>query len=805
MAKVDLSGKRVPADDLTWREQEILLLLSERLSNREIADRLHLAETTVKDYVSKILSKLYVKNRRQAVERANELGLLVKADKSTAKPQVNLPTARTPFVGRSEELAEIEDLLARARLLTLTGPGGIGKTRLAVKAAERASGDFKDGCYFVPLAPINSVEHIIQTIAESINFPLSTQEDPQRQLLRYLQNKEILLVIDNFEHLLGGVEIVSDILQAAPEVKALAASRERLNLQSETIYKIEGMGFSQIDGEEVEADSDALILFVQSARKVRPGFEATPDQLDQIENICQIVDGMPLAIELAAAWLHLLSVAEILAELEQGLDILVADTRDAPERHRSIRAVFEYSWLLLEQDEQETFKKLSVFRGGFTRDAAQQLAAASLSLLAGLVNKSFLSHDPASGRLEIHELLRQYAMEQLGESSAANVAAQHAHVSYYAEFLEHRKNLLRGPQQMTALVEIEADIENIRAAWRYALAEKNASIIWKMSFGLWHLCWIRWWNLAGMELFAAAAGALEGEEDSQAVAARALAISLQAYFMAWLGVPEQGFELAEQAVIILEKFDHPEALILAYDSLTVNAYMMNRYSKYVFTIEKLMKIAARLDKQWMYAFALFAVGMGALVTGDYQKATALAEENLVLYQELGDTIGSTTPLIVLGHADLARGDLKGARDSYLRCLEFAEQVGFHYSTQTATKYLGKVAVSLGRIEEAEKYLHQSLLISKEIGFYRDIIRLTYEFARLLTVQGKTERAVELLSLILDHPASDQVRWLEGKLRDNIRELLAKLESELAPEVFTAAMKRGKGLDLDETVANLLGC
>ena len=200
---------------------------------------------------------------------------------------------------------------------------------------------------------------------------------------------------------------------------------------------------------------------------------------------------MPLAIELAAAWLHILNMDEIIEELEKGLDILSTEVRDAPERHRSIRAIFDHSWSLLSQIEQEIFMHLSVFRCGFTREAAQQVSGASLLLLAGLVNKSLLSHDPDSGRLEVHELLRQYAQEQLGEKPVANLSAQEAHAAFYAEFMQQRWQHLKSDRQMQALEEIEADIENVRAAWRYYLDHKNAPQMWMFIHGLWHVYWIR--------------------------------------------------------------------------------------------------------------------------------------------------------------------------------------------------------------------------------------------------------------------------------------------------------------------------
>ncbi len=552
MKNSGLTGGEVYADDLTWREQEILILLAERLTNREIGENLHLAESTVKDYVGNILSKLYVKNRRQAVEQAKALGLLDRDRQTTVGPRTNLPSERTPFVGRKDELTEIKQQLCETRLLSLIGPGGIGKTRLALKAAEGVNDDFEDGVFFVPLAPIRSVKDIIQTIAEGLNFPIATHEDPQLQLLRYLRKRQLLLVMDNFEHLLDGVGIVSEILQAASGVKILATSRERLNLQSETVLHVGGMDFPAQAGSKGALTYDSITLFMQNASKVRPGFDPSPDELGGIANICQIVGGMPLAIELAAAWLHIINVNEIAIELEKDLDILATEVRDAPARHRSIRAVFDHSWSLLDQAEQEIFMRLSVFRGGFTREAAQQVAGASLQLLAGLADKSFLNHDPDSGRLEVHELLRQYAQEQLEKTPEASLSAQEAHAAYYAEFMQQRGEYLKSSKQMRALAEIEADMENVRAAWRYDLNQKNTPQIWKFIYGLWHFHWIRWWNHAGMELFAEAVKALQGEVDDESEALRALAMAFQAYFMAWLGIPESGYELAGEGVEILE-------------------------------------------------------------------------------------------------------------------------------------------------------------------------------------------------------------------------------------------------------------
>jgi predicted ATPase/DNA-binding CsgD family transcriptional regulator len=800
----DIPGEELYADELTWREQEVLMLLGERLTNREIAERLHLAESTVKDYVGKILSKLYVKNRRQAVERAKALGLLDGDQSTLLSSPISLPAEATPFVGRLDELEEIKQQLSRARLLTLIGPGGIGKTRLALRIAALMADDFKGGSYFASLAPIRSVEDLIQAIAETIKFPLATHENPQYQLLRFLQKKQILLVMDNFEHLLAGAAIVSEILQAAPEVKILATSRERLNLQSETILNVGGMAFPDKEGSKDAQNYDAIALFIQSAGKVLPGFDPSPNDLEQITHICQTVQGMPLAIELAAAWLHILNVDEITGELEKGLDILATEVRDAPQRHRSIETVFDHSWSMLQPAEREIFKRLSVFRGGFTRAAAQQVAEASLGQLASMVNKSFLGHDPDSGRLEVHELLRQYAQERLGKTPQDSLSAQEEHAAYFTAFMGEKWDQLKGERQMQALAEIEADIENVRAAWRYYLDQSNYLQLWNFIKGLWQVYWIRGWYHVGMELFAQAARSPQGKYiNEESTTVRALATAFQGFFMAWLDLAEQGFELAEESVSVLSNLNHPEALVLAYDSLAVNAYMLGRYTEEIRAAEEMLKIAAELEDEWLIAFTLFAVSMGALLKKDYTEAKRLAESNLKLSEEIGDVIGSTMPLIVLGHVAMARGDYQQARGFYLRCLKSSEQVGFFYSIQTASKYLGKVNLSIGDIDEAETYLLQCLSLTKEVGFVRDIINLLYEFARLRVAQGSPEQAAEILALVLQHPASYHSRMHEGRIRDSAKVLLTKLEADLPPETYSAALECGRVLELDEVVDDLL--
>jgi DNA-binding SARP family transcriptional activator/predicted ATPase len=349
----------------------------------------------------------------------------------SARPRHNLPAQSTPFVGREDELAEIAARLSNpeCRLLTLVGPGGSGKTRLALEAAARqiqaplrrlpgaprmeplAAGKgapgtgptpepsqrfpFEDGAFFVSLAPLRSVESIVPTVARAVGFSFYGAEvEARQQLLDYLRGKRMLLVLDNFEHLLGGVSLVTQVLESAPEVKILVTSRARLNVQAEHLFAVLGMYYPDRDAVQDAARYSAVQLFLDCARRARLGFELTAGNVADVVDICRLVEGMPLGILLAAAWVGMLTPAEIVAEIRESLGFLETDLRDVPRRQRSVRAVFDHSWNLLTPRERSVMQALSVFRGGFTRQAARRVAGATLHELRALVDRSLLQRGP---------------------------------------------------------------------------------------------------------------------------------------------------------------------------------------------------------------------------------------------------------------------------------------------------------------------------------------------------------------------------------------------------------------------------
>src|SRR5512135_1608227 len=357
---------------------------------------------------------------------------------ATALPtRNNLPVLPTPLIGRQREVEELRQLLRdpHCRLLTLVGPGGIGKTRLAIETASHVQAAFAEGVYFVPLAPVNSTRLIVPVTADALGFAFqsASSAEPKTQLFNYLKEKQALLVVDNLEHLLAepGIEVFAEILARAPHVKLLTTSRESLGLQDEWIFEVQGLPIPDTRYVEGSAQNTSVELFLQRARRAHVGFHATPEDYPAIVRICQLMDGMPLGIELAAAWVRTLSCGEVAQEIERGLDFLSVSTRDLPARHRSMRAVLDHSWKLLTEEEKQALARLSVFRGGFRREAAEQVAEATLVVLSTLVTKSLIRRG-GDGRYDLHELIRQFAADHFAERSEdEQTAIQACHGSYY--------------------------------------------------------------------------------------------------------------------------------------------------------------------------------------------------------------------------------------------------------------------------------------------------------------------------------------------------------------------------------------
>jgi predicted ATPase len=366
---------------------------------------------------------------------------------------------------------------------------------------------FLEGVAFVPLGGLASPDLLVSAIATALGFSFHGPTDPGVQLLNYLRRKELLLVLDSFEHLLEGAHLLGEILSQAPGVKLLVTSRQRLNLQAECLLEVPGLRVPADAETERGEEYSAVALFLQSARRVEREFACSGAEMDGVVGICRLVEGMPLGILLAAAWARVLTPAEIAAEIEHSGEFLQAELRDLPERQRSLRAVFDHSYRLLDPPEQAVLRGFSVFRGGFTREGAGEVVGASLRTLRALVDKSLVQRD-AAGRYAMHELLRQYGGGRLSEALGEEEQSRDRHCAFYAQFLQARESPLEGTDQRQALDQIAAEIENVRVAWDWALDRDRIEEIDRSLGSLAEFYRIRALFAEGEEAFAGAVRAL---------------------------------------------------------------------------------------------------------------------------------------------------------------------------------------------------------------------------------------------------------------------------------------------------------
>lgn len=719
----------------------------------------------------------------------------------------NLPAPPAPLVGRESELAELAGLLADEdrRLLTLVGPGGVGKTHLALEAARGNSDFFRHGVYFVPLATIGSAEFIVQAMMEALGLTFTGGDDPKVLLLRYLRNREMLLVMDNFEHVVAGALLLSEILEIAPGVTILVTTREKLNLRSEIVFNVSGLEFSDWQSPEEALAQGAAQLFVQYAGRVRPNFSLGEEESQAVKRICELVEGMPLGILLAASWADVLSPREIADEISNSLDFLETELRDVHPRQRSIRAVFNTSWERLSPAERELFKNLSVFRDGFTRHAAEEVAGATLRTLAALVNKSLLRRDQRRARYEAHELLRQYAAERLEAGAEASQATNEAHALYFAGYMEEMSKQLRTNREYEALDEIERDIENVRKAWRFLAQQGNAAQIERMIDSLWFFHEIRGWLHAGLELFRdaqATSVSTVGGDEREAITAQLQAVS--AWFTSLLGFSQRGLEMAEESLATLRRLDRRADTIHSLNAIATSNYSLNRNKEFMRAAQELREVAKEMGSKWWEANSLNWLATGSLEAQALDDASRYARASAEMFDEIG--VRSIWPGQLLAEVAAGRGDYVQAKELYQLALQTALASNFRRGVQQICNNLGLVNYLLEEFEEAQAYYLQSLRIAFENGQTREVLGDLKNIARTWVALDKRAEAIHLLAVVLRDPAAAQKQhgtFTQTSIYDDAERLRAELEVELPPEGYAAAWRRGQALGLETVVDEIL--
>lgn len=727
----------------------------------------------------------------------------------------NLPQVISTFIGRTVEINEINRMLndASCRLLTLIGPGGIGKTRLAIEIAQQKVDEYSDGVFWVDLNLVDSSDLLASTIAETLSLP--GQDNLEQKVLDYLKHKQVFLVLDNFEQLTDGADLLSKIIRYAPDTKLLVTSQAGLQLQEEWLYPLAGLPYpprSLCDLEWEEAEKfDAVKLFEERVRQVRPNLTIKNEGTDLIQ-VCRLVEGMPLALELAATWARSMDCATIAAEIERNLTFLSTTLRNVSQRHRSMQAVFNHAWQLLDPEEKEVYMKLAVFMGGFCREAADKIADASLETLTSLADKSLLRWDP-NGRYSMVEMLRRFADSKLNNDVETAYQIHNQHAKYFLAFVNRRKNAIFGAGQVQAAKEITEDLENIRSAWIWAANQQMIKDIGKAVDTLAMYFQIKGKYLEAFNLFEEVRDkthfeTLEEKEVLAAITAECGWMEIrfgrfkkaEEFFKQSqniyeeLGIPprsgtgtdpllglsmlatirgdyEIGEEMAQQALeraISEGDLNNQEA---EYFQLASIAYSRGNYEDALKYAQSAHDACMRTGDEWFMAYSLNELGKAAQALGEYSQAQVHFETSYQLREMFNDPEGMALAQLHLGKIALEQQRSEDARELFQHSASLYQKILDKGGLASAHLGLGQTAVLEGNLKTGKDHYYEALVIAAEIQFTPLLLSVLADVGQFMLRTDRPDLGITLLRLVEKHPAA------ELTTRNLVQTYLEKSQSE----------------------------
>ena len=649
----------------------------------------------------------------------------------------NLPPQTTPFVGRAADLAAIGAQLQTpsCRLLTLVGSGGTGKTRMALQVAADAIEQFAHGVYFIPLAPLATADLIAPAIGQALSIPFHNRATLDEQVIQYLGQKQLLLVMDNFEHLLDGAVLVDQLLQRSTRLKILATSRERLNLLGEQVYPLQGMRYPQQPNDAEFAEYSAVKLFLQSAQRADPAFELNADNRTALIRICELVEGLPLGIELACGWVRVLSLTEIAAEIEKSLDFLNTGQRNLPERHRSLRGVFDYSWQLLDEPRRQALRRLSVFHNPAERSAAQKVAGSTLADLSALLDKSLLRRT-SSGHFDMHPLIRPYAGERLAADPDEYLDTRRRHCDWFVSAARAWQPELSGPDQGEVFDAIGRVQQDLQAAWDWAVQQSAFDALNELLQPLFRFYSVRARYAEGLAAFCSALKRVE-----QVPSQPALRLHLMNRIAALL-TSQENYEEAERqaqsALLLARQLDEPAEIGFSYIQLALVHWINGSYPEAEAAYNAAMAIANQAGAQTIRLEALNGLGKTAWATGRSAQAMDFFETGLALARQMNAPLQIAHNLDLLGVVARDAGDTPHA----LQCFEEASAILRQMQAPTrlayALNHLGGAQWLSGNLELAVVTLNEALSMAREMGEQRLIAYTLSDLGSILADMDRTD-------------------------------------------------------------------
>lgn len=756
---------------------------------------------------------------------------------------LGFPSYLMPFIGRERECHDLFNLIHAddCRLICLLGPGGIGKTRLAVEVA-RELNSFPDGVAFVSLASTQVPSFIASTIANLLGIPLGVSANPTGQLLAYLRERSMLLVLDNIEHLLHpdneAVGLIQRMLSEAPRLKIIVTSRQRLQLASAWVMEVGGLDLPSAERIEQGQNLSALTLFSEHAQRIERGFHLNHKNQQLVATICRLVDGMPLGIELAAGWVRILSLEEIARELLRSLHNQHLSACTLPERHRSLHDVVDHSWQLLSEAERQALSQLAVFRGGFERAAAEYVAQANLTILVQLIDKSLVRRQQ-NGRYELHEVIRQYAAMRLAENPVQQSGAHQRHAAYYAQWLKERVEGLKQKQQFEVRDEISLELDNIRAMWDWAVAQRELSYFRVAGEALQWFCEFHTHLQEGERWFCEAIEVVqslrETHNDPAICETHAQLLWHYSHITSRLGNFEQAYDAARESRTLLT--EGSDQTLRCQVELTVGwiAFQLGQYEQADHSLHR-AKTYFQPQDLWSQALCHTWLSMyyhSQMRTSEAEQAFRSA---LACYRKLDAPCGMVFCVSFCSPVLIALGAYDEARTLLRECLVIAGKANYTYGIASSMLYLSQVALEDQAYEEALYLLHESIALMRklevdweltqalnayanlrfrlnqldqaqaayyeayQIGIKRQVLPNAFEallgLARCCVDRKQYEQAALFTSVVSSHPASAKTTQLLAG------ELQAQLEDKFSESTYSALEAKSRLISLHHLVDRL---